>query len=185
MRIPTVLGRLLVVFTLALGLAACGDDDANDASDAGDATDAAEAPVDDISPEDGSEDAAPVSQGGGHATITIGDETWEFDGVRCAVGPAETGRDDTEFVLASTQDGLHLDATINTEFGHSISLNDIEDFENPSVSYGFTDVSAVVSGEITEVIQIDGKDVYAEAGFYDETSDSYEEIPGTLTATCP
>lgn len=180
--------RRVLSVLIALGmltvLAACGDDDgdAADAADAG-AIDEAAPGSDEEAGE--SQEATPDSPGGGRATITIGEETWEFEGVRCAFGPAETGRDDTEFVLASTQDGLHLDATINTEFGHSISLNDIEDFENPSVSYGYTDVAAVVSGDSAEVIEVDGKQVYAEAAFYDETSDSYEEIAGTLTATCP
>lgn len=191
-RLLTALAALSLLTVL---VAACGGDDDGDAADAPEtpAADDGGAPADanDMAEDMGVDDMidaqeqAQESQGGGHATITIGDETWEFDSVLCTVGPAETGREDTEFVLSSIQDGLQLDATINTEFGHSISLNDIEDFENPSVSYGFTDFGAVTGGEVAEVIQVDGKDVYAEAGFYDDTSESFEEIPGTLTATCP
>lgn len=191
-RLLTALAALSLLTVL---VAACGGDDDGDAADAPEtpAADDGGAPADanemaeDMGVDDmiDAQEQAQESQGGGHATITIGDETWEFDSVLCTVGPAETGREDTEFVLSSIQDGLQLDATINTEFGHSISLNDIEDFENPSVSYGYTDVSAVVSGDSAEVIQVDGKQVHAEAAFYDDTSDSFEEIPGTLTATCP
>ncbi|QGG94697.1 hypothetical protein [Actinomarinicola tropica] len=182
---------LIALSLLTSVAAACGDDDGDADAPVSEEGGGASSDVDELAEDLGvddmveSQEAAQEAQGGGHATITIGDQTWEFDSVLCNVGPSETGRDDTEFVLSSIQDGLQLDATINTEFGHSISLNDIEDLANPSVSYGFTDIGAVTGGEITEVIQVDGKDVYAEAAFYDDTSESFEEIPGELTATCP
>lgn len=193
-RSASLLSALLLA---ALLLAGCGGDDDADGSAASSDDGGAAASDGALDPDELAEDMgvddmvdaqeqAQDARGGGGATITIGDETWEFDSVLCAVGPAETGREDTEFVLSSIQDGLQLDATINTEFGHSISLNDIEDFANPSVSFGFTDVGAVTGGEMQEVIQVDGKDVYAEAAFYDDTSEAFlEEIPGTLIATCP
>ena len=41
------------------------------------------------------------------ATLTIGDETWEFDTVRCAEG-SETQSDEWDFSLSAIQDGLQL-----------------------------------------------------------------------------
>jgi hypothetical protein len=170
--------------TLALLAAGCGDD-ADDAVGGPDPADLAEDPqgaVDDLA--DDLRDLQDA-QGGGSATLTIGDQTWEFGSVLCAYGPGETGRDDTEFVLSSIEDGLQLDATINTEFGHSVSLNDIEDFENPSASWSAGGPFGALTGDPEEIIQVDGKEVTAEATFIDDTSDDLAQVPGRLVATCP
>ncbi len=63
----------------------------------------------------------------------------------------------------------------------SVTFNDIEDFENPSVDFGA--VSALMGG-VDFVIQIDGDKVRVEASFDDGTTDELESIPGTLEATC-
>lgn len=177
---------------LVLVLAGCGDDGGDDVTEAlDDAADTAEE-VGEEAADDAQEMADEMAEdledvqeaaGGGSATLTIGDQTWEFDSVLCAFGPEETGRDDTPFVLSSIQDGLQLDATINTEFGHSVSINDITDFENPSVAYSAGGPLGAMTGDDGEIIQVDGKEVSAEADFFDDTGDGMET--GTLTATCP
>ena len=79
-------------------------------------------------------------QSGGSASITVGDETWAFDGVLCAFGAEETGQEGAEFNLSAIADGLQLYISID-EYGHTVSLNDIENFENPTVSWE-SDMSA-------------------------------------------
>lgn len=127
---------------------------------------------------DGGSDVS-AAAGGGSATLTVGDQTYEFDRARCAFGSEETGRDDTEFVLSAIQDGLQLDATINTRFGHVVSLDDIEDFENPRVGWS----AGGPGSDAGEIIQVDGRRVSVEATFTDEVSGDTAE--GTLSAVCP
>jgi hypothetical protein len=114
-------------------------------------------------------------QGGGSARLVVGGEEWTFDSVLCAFGEEETGQEGAEFVLSSIQDGLQLYASIDS-FGHSISLDDIEDFENPSVS---------LSSEGDDFIILDGTSVSAAAEFVDFTGDGFTTTAGTLEATCP
>jgi len=180
--------------TLVLVLTGCGDDgdEVTDTADevTDDVTDAADDAVDDAQDmaDDMAEDLEDVqeAEGGGSAVLTIGDETWEFDSVLCAVGAEETGREDTPFVLSSIQDGLQLDATINTEFGHIVSLDDISDFENPSVGWSAGGpLAALTGGEAEEIIVVDGKDVSVTAEFVDNVDDTMGSAEGTLIATCP
>jgi hypothetical protein len=118
---------------------------------------------------------AQEQQGGGSARLVVGDDEWVFDSVLCAFGEDEIGQEGAEFVLSSIQDGLQLYASIDS-FGHSITLDDIEDFENPSVSLG---------SEGDEFINVDGSSVSAAAEFTDFTSDDLTTTPGTFEATCP
>ena len=87
----------------------------------------------------------------------------------------EIGQEGAEFVLSSIQDGMQMYATTD-RFGHSISLDDIEDFENPSVS-----LSSVGDG----FINVDGKSVSADADFVDNAGDGTTPTAGTFEATCP
>lgn len=178
MRSTTTARVVGLALTLALLLSACGDD-------SGDAATPPEVDPDERTEEPGDGDDVPDTEGGGSATLTVGDETWEFDAVVCAFGPEETGRDDTDFVLSSVADGLQLDATINAEFGHSVSLDDIEDFEDPRVGWYAGGPLGGVTDDGT-FIDVDGDEVSAQAEFVDGTDDlSTERVPGTLTATCP
>lgn len=164
-------------------------DDAGDAGDAGDATEdttdgSPESPpgdddVDDFIEEqrDNLEDAI-ESQGGGGATLTVAGETYTFDAVVCAFGAEEIGQEGAELVLTGIADGLQLYVSIDS-FGHSVDLQDIEDFENQRVS-----LSALPFFNTEEFIQVDGKNVTAEASFIDDTNDG-TEVDGTLEATCP
>ncbi len=193
-----ILVALFVGF--ALLLAGCGDDDSEtDAAPTDGATqpesdDAADAEVvaDDAADAEVSADVdgdldevigdmvenledAQAAQGGGSATLVVGDQQWTFDSVLCAFGEDQIGQEGAVFNLSSIRDGLQVYASIDS-YGHSVSLNDIEDFENPSVSLD------AAGGEF---ITLDGKSITADAEFRDDTSESFDTIPGTFTATCP
>lgn len=124
------------------------------------------------------------ASGGGGAALTVGETTWTFDSVLCAFGPEEIGQEGAEFVLSSVQDGLQLYVSIDS-FGHSVSLDDISDFENPSVSLSADPFTAAMTQGPEEFVEVDGKAISATALFLDGTTDSPEPIEGTLQATCP
>lgn len=119
-------------------------------------------------------DSLEAQQTGGSASLTVGDQTWTFDGALCAFGEEEIGQEGAELVVSAITDGVQLYISIDS-FGHNVDVNDIENFENPSVS-----LASAVDGEF---IVVDGKDVSGEALFTDyETNESLE---GTFEATCP
>jgi hypothetical protein len=151
-----------VAFTCCLGVVACSNG-GNEGAGRSDATEGRQAAA-------------------GSATLTVGDDTYGFDHVRCAFGPDETGREDTEFVLSTIQDGMQLDATVHTRFGHVVTLDDVEDFENPRVDWSAGEVGRV-TGDIAEILRFDGKRVSATAGFTDGITGATAD--GTLTAVCP
>ncbi len=133
------------------------------------------------------------SASGGTATLTIGDDRWEFTTVQCAFGTDETRNDDWDFSLSAIQDGLQLSATGGApggRYGDSVELNDIKDFENPSVGWSAPFVP-VGSGQAkpTDVLEIDGKTVTASVDFVDTRDDSSfaqnAGVAGTLEASCP
>ena len=121
-----------------------------------------------------SQEAAQAAFGGGGFTLTVGDQSWTFDSVRCAFGEEEIGQEGAEFVLSAIQDGLQGYVSIDT-FGDFVSLDDISDFENPSVGLS--------AGDAT--ISIDGKNVSGTAEFMDSTSDDFSTTTGTFSGTCP
>lgn len=188
--------RLLApVGVVALFAASCGSDSEPAAVDEApvdevveDASDAVEDAVDVATSSDVLEDAEEFAedqadaledmqeqQGGGSARLVVGDDEWTFESVLCAFGEEEIGQEGAEFVLSSIQDGLQMYASIDS-FGHSISLDDIEDFESPSVS---------LSSQGDDFIVVDGKSVSAAAEFVDFTGDGLTTTPGTFEATCP
>lgn len=180
---------LTVLIVIVLALAACSGD--NGTSSGGETTstldaasDTPAAPTEDEvadSAQDLADDLAAdleeqqAAQGGGSATLVVGDQQWTFQSVLCAIGEEQTGQEGAEFVLSSIQDGLQMYASIDS-FGHSVSLNDIQDFENPSVAISWLGQSGII---------VDGNEVTAEVEMIDETSDSFETVAGTFTATCP
>jgi hypothetical protein len=132
--------------------------------------------------------------GTGSATLTIGDETWEFDSFQCAFGYDATQSQIFSFssnAFGEDSGGARVQFQVDIEddsgqerfegagviFG--ITLDDIEDFENPSVSWE-------ARGPDPEVIvQIDGDRVTAQGVFDDGLTDLViEEVPGTVDATC-
>ena len=122
--------------------------------------------------------------GGGGATLTVGDTTWTFDSVLCAFGPEEIGQEGAEFVLSSLKDGLQLYVNIDS-FGHSVSLDDVADFQNPSVSLSAEKFTAALNGAPEEFVEVNGKEITSTALFVDGTTDDLEPIEGILEATCP
>ena len=120
---------------------------------------------------------AQAVNGGGSATLTVGDQSWTFDSVLCAIGEEEIGQDGAVFVLSSLQDGIQLYLDITEQFGHSASLSDTSDFENPSVSLDST-------GPYTDII-LDGTSFTGTGEFLDSTTESAERAPGTFSGTCP
>ena len=120
---------------------------------------------------------AQEARGGGGATLTVGDESWTFDSVLCALGEEETGQEGAEFVLTGIQDGVQLYVTID-DWGHSITLDDIENFEEPTV--------ALRSADEGEFLQLDGTQVSAEMAMIDsESFDPADAVDGTLEGSCP
>lgn len=132
--------------------------------------------------------------GSGSATLTVGDQVFTFDNYYCFSGE-DTGNDRVSFSSGATGDfegtRVQLDASIQDpdEQGRvegegtiqSVTVNDIEDFENPAV--GLEAVSGFI-GAPAFTISVEGGRVTAEALFDDTTTDEIEEIPGTLEATC-
>lgn len=120
-------------------------------------------------------EAQQEAEGGGSATLTAGDQTWTFDSVLCAFGEEEIGQEGAEFVLSSIQDGLQFYISID-DFGQFVSINDIEDFENPSVAL-YND------GAAEEFITLDGKNVSGEVTLIDENGGG--EVESSFEGTCP
>lgn len=176
----------LAAAVLATALAGCGGDSGEGsspvpaASPDGSAAPAPDAPADDsaASPADG-EAAAPAA-GFGSASLTVGSDTWDFTTVQCAFGAEQIGQEGAEFNLSAIQDGLQFYLSIDS-YGHSASLKDIQDFENPSVSL---DTAFGPSGD-SEFIEVDGKAISGEAEFLDDTSDPPQAVAGSFEATCP
>jgi hypothetical protein len=182
----------VLVTALAVGLVvlpACGDDSGSDQATGGTTADGGGS----SDTTGGDETTTGGGQaGGGTATLTIGDETWTFDTVRCAFGE-ETQSDEWDFVLSAIQDGLQLsaDRAADTgQYGDDVQLDDIEDFENPSVSWSAPafDPTSGSSGD-EPFLEVDGKEVRAETTFTDgiaaDSGTLPDPVPGTLEATCP
>ena len=118
-----------------------------------------------------------AAEGGGHATFTAGDKAWKFDSVLCAFGEAEIGQKGAEFVLSSIQDGLQLYLSIDSQ-GHSMSLEDVKDFKNPSISLAQAD-------SFVDFLILKGKNVSGEAEVLDWNEEPPTKIPATVEAMCP
>ncbi len=126
----------------------------------------------------------------GSATLTIGDEVWEFETFSCVLGHENTRSETYSFTTNSFQsfDGVdtQMQVTIADPSGtgqvtggetiHRISFDDVSDFENPSINWSMNTPNAVT---------IDGRTVTVEGLFNDSTTPEVaEEIPGTLEGTC-
>ena len=140
--------------------------------------------------------AAGGSGDAGSATLVVGDQTYEFDNYYCFQGSDNTGNSRVSFSSGAfgEVDGVRvqLDASIqDTNEGnamdgdgtiHSVSLNDIENFQTPTV--GWDSVTGFF-GAPEWVIEYDGATVHAEAEFDDlTTEEELEAVPGTLDAVC-
>lgn len=184
-----------ILVVLALVLVGCGGESATSSADtvassdggSGDVT-----PVDaDTSSASGSEGQG--SGGPGSAVLTIGDQVYTFDNYYCAEGSENTRNDKVPFSSGAfgEVDGnrAQLDASVYdpSEQGRmegdgvssSVTLSDIDDFENPVVDWS----SGGPLGDPV-VIEFDGSTVFVETTFDNDLTDEIENIPGTLEATC-
>jgi hypothetical protein len=192
---------LLMMMALVLG--ACGSDTttAGDSDEsAGDVVTTTEAaPTDteapESEPEEEPEDEEPSAPGGGgSATLTVGDQIYTFDNYDCASGEG-TGNDDVPFSSGAFGEvegvRVQLDASVYDPSGegnmegdgvvNAVTLNDVEDFANPSVSWS---AESGFIGGAEFAIQYDGSTVFVESTFDDGRTDEIEQVPGTLEATC-
>jgi hypothetical protein len=132
--------------------------------------------------------------GAGYAAITVGDETWELDGLLCWF---HDGVDPDASTLAfvgesfGTHDGvaLWLDVIIWDDTGegrlegdgvrYEIVLEDSDDYDDPAVAW---EADSEVGGG---ALAVDGRRVTGEMVFVDfrPGADS-EGIPGSLDAVC-
>lgn len=136
--------------------------------------------------------AGPAQPGSdrGSATLTIGDLVFEFGSFDCASGHENTESDDFSFTTNSFQefDGARTQmqftiydptSTGRTEGDgvvHEIQLDDISNFEDPSISWS-------MSG--AESVTIDGRELSVSGAFDDGLTEAVsEEIPGTLEGVC-
>lgn len=125
--------------------------------------------------------------GTGEATLTIGDDTWNFEGFICAWGYENTQSDVFSFssnAFGTLDDGTRtqLQANIWDDTGadsltgpgtdHEVTFDDIDDFENPAVNWSLTEP------ELT----IDGVEVSVDGTFRDV--DTGEERPGSFVGEC-
>jgi len=172
--------RKLIVM-VSFMLAACGGGAASEA-----ATEAAaegetaptEAPAATAAPttasgEAGDAGTAPPANGSGtgHITLTIGDETWEFDGALCAYQNAPAGEAGSEWNVSFLQNDLQVSVN-HDSFGPSVELTNVVDFGT---------LRWAAQGDAVE-ITVNGNDISAQGTFTDETGGPDRE--GTLAGTC-
>jgi hypothetical protein len=152
---------------LSLTIAGCGGDgDEESSAPESNATDLAE----------GLEDTQNQAGGGGSATLTVGGETYSFDGALCAFD-SETGNEDFDFSLSAIGDGMQLSVDSGPTYGDNITLDDIEDFDNPKVGW---------SSDGDGFLEIDGLNISATTDFTDTTDETLQtKEKGELVATCP
>ena len=123
-----------------------------------------------------SEDAAApaADSGAGTASLTIGDQSWEFAQVACAFGEEETGVEGSEFNMVASDGSAVVYAAIDLDNTY-IEFND-RAASDPALA-------EFISNDDT-TITINGKAISAEASF--TTYEDYDTIhQGTLSATCP
>jgi hypothetical protein len=189
MRVKRVSTLVLCIAAGLVTLPGCGSDGGSDAGSSGTAADAQE-------PSDSSQEnpqTTQAKQGGGVAVLKVGEDEYKFDTVRCAFGTDQTRNEDWDFSLSAIQDGLQLSVSRGAEggkYGDSVDLDDIQNFENPSVKWGSS--LRITPGQAPpaqlDIVEIDGKEVTATGDFVDGTKETVatrEYVSGTLTATCP
>lgn len=141
--------------------------------------------------EDESADGAAAGDGdSGSATLVVGDETYTFDNYVCAFGYSSTQSDIYSFSSNSfgEVDGVRVQMQLDVQdpsggdqltgggVTQEIHLDDIEDFENPSIRINTESLDAT----------FDGDDITAKGTFWDEADDPNRQnaMPGTFEATC-
>jgi len=116
----------------------------------------------------------PTTAGDIAITMSIGDETWEFPAALCAYKNAPAGEAGSEWNVSHVNNGLQV-YIADDEFGTLVSVADIENGGNPTVSW-----EAI--GDAVE-ITVNSNDITASGTFTDGVNGGTAQ--GTLTATCP
>ena len=170
--LPRLFAAVLAMFALGVS-AACSDSD----SGSGSTSAAGESSGDDG--EDDGDSAEP--SGEGHATITIGGETWSFDSVRCGIGEEETGVPGAELNMSATDGTIALYVAAEGE-GSYIELADLETMDDGGLNYTTTGIGTPVPR-----IDVNDRSFSATADFYayTETGELDGPVEGTVTGTCP
>lgn len=131
-------------------------------------------------------EAVQDSIGGGGATLTANGQTWQFDSVLCAFGEDQIGVAGSVFNLSAIANGLQLYASIDDSgASHTLSINDIENFENPSVSLSVSPFVVAAAGTEPEFLTLDDKTVTAEVVMIDGITGAPTDAPAVLSGTCP
>ena len=114
--------------------------------------------------------------GSGHITLTVGDETWEFDGALCAYYGAPAGEAGSEWNVSFKQNDLQV--YINQDStGPSVELTNV-------VDYGSLRWSS--AGDAVQ-LTVNGNDISATGSFTDESDGAANggaASDGTLEASC-
>lgn len=117
--------------------------------------------------------------GSGAATLTIGDSTWELTGFQCAFESSGVLGDDRTLGtnLIGEMDGVRIQLQIDAydDGTAQFTLDDLDDFENPSISFlEMTDIA----------VSVDGDSVRAEGGVTDEATGTFDVFPMTFEGEC-
>lgn len=125
--------------------------------------------------------------GSGEAILTIGADTWNFDGFICAWGYHNTQSEVFSFssnafgtlddgtrtqVQADIWDDTGSNSLTGPDTDHEVTFDDIDNFDDPAVNWSLT------GPELT----IDGVEVSVEGTFRDV--DTGEEQPGSFVGEC-
>ena len=165
---------------------ASDDSPANDGTAANDVDGSAEAADDGTADDSG----ASSSGGSGSATLVVGDHTYQFDSFVCAFGYNSTQSATFSFSsnFIGEVDGVQVQLQLDVEDAsggdrltgdgvvQKIHLDDIADFENPSISVSSNDLAAT----------FDGDSITADGTFWDAVADPNRlvALAGTFEATC-
>lgn len=132
-------------------------------------------------------DAGGGDAGSGQATLTIGADTWNFEGFICAWGYHNTQSDVFSFssnafgtlddgtrtqVQADIWDDTGSNSLTGPDTDHDVTFDDIDNFDDPAVNWSLS------GPELT----IDGVEVSVEGTFRDV--DTGEEQPGSFVGEC-
>lgn len=126
----------------------------------------------------------------GRATLTIGDQVYEFDRFDCASGHENTESETYSFTTNSfgefdgVRTQMQFDVADPSTTGqtagegvrYGVSISDIGDFENPRIDWSMADAVSV---------SIDGYELSVSGTFDDGLTEGvFEEIAGTLEGEC-
>ena len=145
------------------------------AAESSSAADQAVAPQTSAASDEATDGAATVPVGEPAATLTIGDQTWNFDVLVCAISIAEEGQIAVGSTITALNDDTRLALTTHPSSGAFADFTDFE-FENPAIDFGSDAASTSIALQ---------KNSFTGTGeFVDQTTDSLELIPGTFSGIC-